>query len=353
MWRVASVVDLRSDTVTRPSSAMREVMAQAEVGDDVYGEDPSINALEAEVAERFGHGAAVFVPSGTMGNLIALRVLCEPGEELLCDADAHIVTYEAGAVAAYGGIQTRTMVVPRGLLSAEVIEPQIRADGYHAVATKALAVEQTHNRGGGAIYSFEALKDLRALADSHGLSIHCDGARIWNAHVATGVDLADYGALFETMSVCLSKGLGAPVGSLVLMKDPAKEEVARELRHRLGGGMRQAGVLAAAGLYALHNNIARMADDHRRAQQLADGIATVAPGVVDRSAVETNMVVLDLSSARVDTAALDAACRAKGVLISGLGPRLVRLVTSLDVDDDGIDRALDAITSELGGSAAG
>jgi threonine aldolase len=326
---------------------MRAAMANAEVGDDVYGEDPSINALEAEVAARFGHGAAVFVPSGTMGNLIALRVLCEPGEELLCDADAHIVTYEAGAAAAYGGIQTRTMVVPRGLLSVEVIEPQIRAAGYHAVATKALAVEQTHNRGGGAIYPFETLQDLRALADSHGLSIHCDGARIWNAQVASGIDLAAYGALFDTMSVCLSKGLGAPVGSVVVLKDPATAEAARELRHRLGGAMRQAGVLAAAGLHALRHHVGRLADDHGRAQRLVEGIAAVAPDVVDRSAVETNMVVLDLSSAPVDTAALDAACQAQGVLISALGPRRVRLVTHLDVDDAGIDRALAAITAEL------
>lgn len=328
---------------------MREAMAQAEVGDDVYGEDPSINALEAEVAARFGHAAAVFVPSGTMGNLIALRVLCEPGEELLCDADAHIVTYEAGAAAAYGGIQTRTMVVPRGLLSAEVVEPQVRAAGYHAVATKALAVEQTHNRGGGAVYPFEQLKDLRTLADSHSLSIHCDGARIWNAHVASGITLADYGALFDTMSVCLSKGLGAPVGSLVLMKDAAKSEAARELRHRLGGAMRQAGVLAAAGLHALHHNVERMAADHARARRLAEGIAATAPGVVDLSTVETNMVVLDLSFARIDTATLDAACQANGVLISGLGPRRVRLVTHLDVDDEGIDRALATIAAELGG----
>jgi threonine aldolase len=347
VWRVAAVVDLRSDTVTRPSAAMREAMAQADVGDDVYGEDPSINALEAEIATLFGHSAAVFVPSGTMGNLIALRVLCEPGEELLCDADAHIVTYEAGAAAAYGGIQTRTMVVPRGLLSAADLEPQIRAAGYHAVPTKALAVEQTHNRGGGAIYSFETLKDLRALADSHGLSMHCDGARIWNAHVATGVDLSEYGALFDTMSVCLSKGLGAPVGSVVVLKDPAKAAAARELRHRLGGAMRQAGVLAAAGLYALRNNIDRMADDHVRARRLAEGIAAVAPEVVDRSAVDTNMAVLDLSSAAIDTAALDAACREQGVLVSALGPRRVRLVTHLDVDDDGVERALAVITAQL------
>ena len=265
----ADPVDLRSDTVTRPTAQMREAMARAAVGDDVYGEDPTINELEAEVAEMFGHGAAVFVPSGTMGNLVSLRLLCGEGDELICDADAHIVSYEAGAAAAHGGIQTRTPIVARGLLSADVVAPQIRSSGYHAVPTTALAVEQTHNRGGGAVYPIETLRDLRALADGHGITMHCDGARIWNAHVASGVDLSDYGALFDTMSVCLSKGLGAPVGSLVLMRDGDRAEKAREVRHRLGGAMRQAGVLAAGGLHAVRNHIARLADDQARARRLA------------------------------------------------------------------------------------
>lgn len=342
-----ALVDLRSDTLTRPTDAMRQAMASADVGDDVYGEDPSINTLEAEIAERFGHGAAMYVPSGTMGNLIALRLLCAPGEELLCDADGHIVTYEAGALAAHGGVQTRTMVVPRGLLTREVLEPQLRSAGYHAVATAAIAVEQTHNRGGGAIYPLSELQDLRALADEHSLPMHCDGARIWNAHVATGVGLAEYGALFDTMSVCLSKGLGAPVGSLVVMKDAGLADKARDLRHRLGGAMRQAGIIAAGGLYALRHHVERLADDHARARRLADGIAEVAPGVVDPGEVDTNIVVLDLAEAKIDAAGLDAACQADGVLISGLAPRRVRLVTHLDVDDAGIDRALDAIRRAL------
>jgi threonine aldolase len=326
---------------------MREAMAQAEVGDDVYGEDPTINALEAEVAALFGHEAAVFVPSGTMGNLVSLRLLCGEGEELICDADAHIVSYEAGAAAAHGGIQTRTPIVARGLLSAAVIEPQLRVAGYHAVPTTALAVEQTHNRGGGAIYPIETLRELRALADSHGLTMHCDGARIWNAHVASGVSLAEYGALFDTMSVCLSKGLGAPVGSLVVLKDGARAARARDVRHRLGGAMRQAGVLAAAGLHAVRHHIARLADDHARARRLAEEIASFAPGVTDPAAVETNIVVLDLAEAAVDTAGLAAACAERDVLISSLAPRRVRLVTHLDVDDDDIDRALSAIRAAL------
>jgi threonine aldolase len=345
--RVADVVDLRSDTVTRPSDAMREAMARAAVGDDVYGEDPTINELETEVAAMFGHGAAVFVPSGTMGNLVSLRLLCAPGEELICDADAHIVSYEAGAAAAHGGIQTRTPIVPRGLLSAAVVEPQIRVDGYHAVPTTALAVEQTHNRGGGAVYPMQTLQELRALADRFALTLHCDGARIWNAHVASGVALSDYGALFDTMSVCLSKGLGAPVGSLVLMRDAARAEKARDVRHRLGGAMRQAGVLAAAGLYAVRNHIERLSEDHVRARRLAEGIAEVAPGVTDPGETETNIVYLELANAAIDSAGLAAACAEAGVLVSVLAPRRVRLVTHLDVDDAGIDRALAAIRAAL------
>jgi threonine aldolase len=346
---VPEVVDLRSDTLTRPTPAMREAMATAEVGDDVYAEDPTINALEAETARLFGHGSAMFVPSGTMGNLIALRLLCDPGEELICDADSHIVTYEAGAVAAHGGIQTRTMVVDRGLLSTAVVEPQIRHAGYHAVPTRALSVEQTHNRGGGAVYPYDVLAALRALADAQSIRIHCDGARIWNAHVASGTPLHDYGALFDTMSVCLSKGLGAPVGSLVVMKDSSQLDRARELRHRLGGAMRQAGVIAAGGLYALRHHIGRLADDHSRALRLAQEIAKVAPDVVNPDAVQTNMVMLDLSNTALDSAALDEACQRHGVLVSGLAPRRVRLVTHLDVDDDGIDQAIAVIAAALAG----
>jgi threonine aldolase len=344
---VPGMVDLRSDTVTRPTDAMRQAMASAEVGDDVYAEDPSINALEAEVAALFGHGAAMFVPTGTMGNQVALRLLCGPGEELLCDADSHIVSYEAGGLAAHGGVQTRTMVVPRGLLTAEVLEPQLRSTGYHAVPTSAVAVEQTHNRGGGAVYPLALLQELRALTAANGLPLHCDGARIWNAHVATGVPLAEYGAQFDTMSVCLSKGLGAPVGSMVVMKDPARLEAARDLRHRLGGAMRQAGIIAAGGLYAIRHHVARLADDHARARQLADGIADAAPGVVDPASVETNIVVLDLSGTAIDGDSLEATCEAEGVLVSCIARRRVRLVTHLDVDDADVDRALDVIRTAL------
>jgi threonine aldolase len=343
----ADIVDLRSDTVTRPDAAMRRAMAEAEVGDDVYGEDPSINALEERVAELFGHPAAMFVPTGTMGNQTAIRLLCPPGDELICDADAHIVSYEGGGAAQHGGLQTRTLVADRGLLTPQQLEPQLRFEGYHTVPTRAVTVEQTHNRGGGAVYPLALLKELRALTSSYTIRMHCDGARIWNAHVATGVPFSEYGALFDTLSVCLSKGLGAPVGSVVVMADAAMAHEAREIRHRLGGAMRQAGVLAAAGLYALRHNIERLADDHARAQRLATSLAEARDGLVDPGGVETNIVPLDLSVTTLDSATLAAHCRASGVLVSAVGPRRVRLVTHLDVDDAAIDRALDVLRPAL------
>jgi threonine aldolase len=344
---VPSIVDLRSDTVTRPSEDMRRAMAAAEVGDDVYGEDPAVNALEEEVAALFGHPAALFVPSGTMGNQIAIRLLVPPADELICDADAHIVSYEAGGAAQHGGIQTRTIVADRGVLTPDVVEPQLRIEGYHVVPTRAVAVEQTHNRGGGAVYPLDLLKDLRALTTAYAIAFHCDGARIWNAHVASGVPLGEYGGLFDTLSVCLSKGLGAPVGSVVLMSDPAMVADARAIRRRLGGGMRQAGVLAAAGSFALRHNLTRLADDHARARRLADGLAGVVPGLVDPATVETNIVPLDLTVTTSDSARLAAQCRADGVLVSAVAPRRVRLVTHLDVDDAGIARAIEVVARAL------
>jgi threonine aldolase len=313
----------------------------------VYGEDPSINALEEYVADLFGHPAAMFVPTGTMGNQTAIRLLCPAADELICDADAHLVSYEGGGAAQHGGLQTRTLVADRGLLSAQQLEPQLRFEGYHTVPTRAVAVEQTHNRGGGAVYPLALLKELRALTSSYSILLHCDGARIWNAHVASGVPLSEYGALFETLSVCLSKGLGAPVGSVIVMADAGMAHDAREIRHRLGGAMRQAGVLAAAGLHALRHNMARLADDHARAQRLATALADVCDGLVDPSAVETNIVPLDLTVTTLDSATLAAQCRANGVLVSAVGPRRVRLVTHLDVDDAGVERALEVLRPAL------
>jgi threonine aldolase len=341
-----TIIDLRSDTVTRPTPGMREAMASAEVGDDVYGEDPTINALQERVAALFGHEAALFTPTGSMANQIGLQLLCPPASELLCDADAHVVTYEIGAAAAIGGISSRTWAPVGASIDVDTVAAMIRPAGYHAVATAAIAVEQTHNRGGGGVIPLETLRALRAVADERGVALHCDGARIWHAHVADAVPFAEYGALFDTVSVCLSKGLGAPVGS-VLVSSAANIGRAREIRKRMGGGMRQAGILAAAGLYALDHHIDRLADDHVRARRLAEALAPF--GVVDADRVRTNIVGLDLSKTVVDAPGLGAAAREQGVLVSVLGPTTARLLTHLDVDDAGIDRAVDVITGVLRG----
>ncbi|MBA3525190.1 MAG: aminotransferase class I/II-fold pyridoxal phosphate-dependent enzyme [Geodermatophilaceae bacterium] len=334
------MVDLRSDTVTKPSEAMRAAMHDAELGDDVYVEDPTVNALEAEVASLFGHEAALYVPSGTMGNQIGLRLCAEPGQELLCDSDAHIVTYEMAAPAALFGLSTRTVPGERGRLDVEAYAAQVRPVDWHVVQTAAIAVENTHNRGGGLVQPIEALRALRALADEQDLNLHCDGARIWNAHVASGVSLADYGLLFDTLSVCLSKGLGAPIGS-VLVSTTERIAAARIWRKRLGGGMRQVGSLAAAGRFALVHNISRLSEDHARARRLASALAEF--GVSDEAQVDTNIAVLDLAKTGGDGRAIAAAAAAEGVRISLVSPTRIRLVTHLDVDDDGIDRAIDVL----------
>lgn len=338
-----TVIDLRSDTVTRPTAGMREAMAVAEVGDDVYGEDPTVNALETEVAALFGHEAALFCPTGSMANQIALQLLVSPGNEVLCDADAHVVTYEIGAAAVYGGISSRTWPAAGADVDPGVVAGMIRPDGYWAVPTRAIAVEQTHNRGGGGVIPLDTLREVRRVADDAQVAVHCDGARIWHAHVADGVALATYGELFDTLSVCLSKGLGAPVGSLVVGSTD-KIERARFIRKRMGGGMRQTGILAAAGRYALAHQVQRLADDHVRAARLAEA---VAPFGVLATDVRTNLVSLDLTKAPLDALAFAAAARTEGVLVSVLGPRTARLVTHLGVDDVAVSRAIDVLTRVL------
>ncbi|MEJ7771503.1 MAG: GntG family PLP-dependent aldolase [Geodermatophilaceae bacterium] len=332
----AGVVDLRSDTLTRPTPGMRAAMAAAEVGDDVYFEDPTVNALEAEVAQRFGHEAALFVPTGTMGNQICLRLLAGPGEEILADADAHIVTYEHGGAAALFGIQTRTVVSQRGLFDTDALLAQVREGDWHTMGTNAVAVENTHNRGGGTIQPLAALTRLSAELRDRDVALHIDGARIWNASVASGTSLSTYGQLADTLSVCLSKGLGAPVGS-VIISSTGRIAAARILRKRLGGGMRQVGVLAAAGRYALAHHIDRLADDHARARLLASRLG------VPVEAVETNIVRLD----GVDAPALVKAAASQGVLISQVASDRVRALTHLDVDDSGIQRAADVLSDLL------
>ncbi|NEM06565.1 low specificity L-threonine aldolase [Geodermatophilus normandii] len=316
---------------------MRRAMAEAEVGDDVYGEDPAIRALEERVADLFGHEAALFVPSGTMGNQIGMRLVCEPGQEVLCDADAHVVTYEMGAAAAVFGISTRTVVSSGGLLDADALIDQVRPRGdWHLTATAAVAVENTHNRGGGRVQPLTELEWLFAWSRDAGVAVHLDGARIWNASVASGVDLASYGRLADTASVCLSKGLGAPVGS-VLVASAERIAAGRLWRKRLGGGMRQAGVLAAAGLHALDVHLPRLAEDHEHARLLAKRLG------VDPATVETNMVVVD----DVPAPLVAEAAKARGVFVSQVSPRRIRLVTHLDVDRSAVDRAGDVLADLL------
>ena len=340
------VVDLRSDTLTRPTPAMREAMVSAVVGDDVYGEDPTVVELEERVAALLGHEAGLFTPTGSMANILAVGLLVEPGAELLCDSLAHVVRAELGAHAAVSGVTTRTWTSARGLLDAAALE-QVAAlvapdAGPHQVSTAAVAVEDTHNFGGGTVQPLEHLRALRATTAGAGVAVHLDGARLWNAAVATGVPLSDLGACADTVSVALSKGLGAPVGS-VLVASADRIARARVRRKRLGGGMRQVGILAAAGLHALDHHVERLADDHARARALALACAEALPGCVDPAAVETNIVVLAVDGAP----AVAAAAAARGVAVSVLGPRTVRLVTHLDVDDAGAARAADVLTEVL------
>jgi threonine aldolase len=335
---MTSLIDLRSDTVTRPTEAMRRAMASADVGDDVYGEDPTVNALEERVAALMGHEAALFVPSGTMGNQIGMRLVAEPGQEVLCDADAHVVTYEMGAAAAVFGISTRTVVSPGGRLDADALIAQVRPKGdWHLTSTAAIAVENTHNRGGGIVQPLDQLQKLWDWSREAGVAVHLDGARLFNAHVASGIELATYGRLADTASVCLSKGLGAPVGS-VLVGSAERIATGRLWRKRLGGGMRQVGVLAAAGLHALDHHVERLAEDHEHAQLLAKRLGA------DPASVETNMVVLD----GVPAPMLAEGAKAQGVLVSQVSATRVRLVTHLDVDRAAVERAADVLAELLG-----
>jgi threonine aldolase len=343
------VVDLRSDTVTTPTPGMREAMANAEVGDDVYGEDPTVNALEAHVAELLGHEAGLYCPSGSMANMLGVRVVVPAGRELLCDSLAHVVRAELGGHAVLGQVTTRTWAAPRGKLdAAAALAMAVPDGGPYLVSTAAFAVENTHNFGGGTVQPIGELRALRAGADEMGIAVHLDGARLWNAHVATGIPLTEYGALADTVSVCLSKGLGAPVGS-VLVGSADRVAAARVWRKRYGGGMRQVGILAAACRYALDHQLERLADDHARARQLAAAVAEVRPELVDTDAVETNIVVLDLAAAGLTAAAdVAAAAREHGVLLSVLGPRTLRMVTHLDVDDEACEHAVGVLTKVLG-----
>ena len=333
------LVDLRSDTVTRPSPAMRRAMAEAEVGDDQYGEDPTVNRLQEEFAELTGKAAALFVPSGTMANQIALRVLTTPGDAVVAGARQHIVLYEAGAGPMHSGITWLTVPDPTGTLDASEVEQIIDGAAHHQPTVAAIAIEDTHMAAGGAVWDAADLKAIGALATQKGVPLHLDGARLWHSAVATGESLRSRAEVATTVTCCLSKGLGAPIGSVIA--GPADLMEAGALaRKRLGGAMRQAGVIAAAGLVAMHEGFDRLADDHRRARRLAAAVAARWPAAgADPDAVDTNIVLF----AHPDTDALIAHLAAAGVLAGTVAPGVVRLVTHADLDDAGIEVACQAL----------
>ncbi|MFP5283132.1 MAG: threonine aldolase family protein [Actinomycetes bacterium] len=323
------MIDLRSDTVTQPTEGMREAMASAPVGDDVYGEDPTVAELERRTAELLGHEAGLYCVSGSLANMLGVGVLVGPGQEVLCDVQAHIARAEMGAHAAVHGITMRTFPAVDGRLSAtEVTKIISLAAGPYLVPTAAVAVENTHNFAGGLVQPWAEMEAVHRLCAEHGVGYHLDGARLWNASVASGIGLAAYGGLFDTVSVCFSKGLGAPVGS-VLVSSADRIAEARVRRKRLGGGWRQAGLLAAAALYALDHHVDRLAEDHAAATAFATAVAESAPHAVDLSTVETNVVML--STGEQPAGPITAAAAERGVRVSGLGTRLLRAVTHLDV----------------------
>ena len=340
-------IDLRSDTVTQPSQGMREAIAAAPVGDDVYSDDPTVNSLEERVAALFGMEAGLFSPTGSLANQLLIRTLVKPGEELLTEERAHIVRAELGAGAVFSGITTRTWHSERGLLNADAPLALAHENaGPYLVSTTAIAVENTHNFGGGTIQPISEIARLSSAAHGRGISMHLDGARIWNAHVASGTPFAEFGKHFDTISVCLSKGLGAPVGSIALA---SKERIAdvRIWRKRYGGGMRQIGLLAAAGHYALDHNINRLAEDHARAKKIAIALAAHDNSIINPEHVETNIVGLELAETGISAADFAARCKEQGLWVSALGKSYARLVTHLDFDDAQCDEAIEIMKKVL------
>ena len=332
-------IDLRSDTVTRPTPAMREAMAQAPVGDDVYGEDPSVNRLQETAARLLGKQAALFVPSGTMANQASLHAATRPGDVVLAGEGAHLLVYESGAASALSGLQVQT-IGRGGLFGAADVREAIHPDEPHYAPTRVVAVENTHNRAGGRVFPIDAIDELAGVARERGLHLHLDGARLWNAVVATGIPAARWAAAFDTATFCLSKGLGAPVGSLVCGSAQQIRAVHRA-RKMMGGGMRQAGILAAAGLHALEHHVERLAEDHRNARRLAAGLERL--GLRVDPAPETNIVIFDVA----DGAAFLRETRARELLVNPIAAGRFRAVTHLDVSQAEIDEALGRIEEIL------
>ncbi len=342
------IVDLRSDTVTKPTPAMREAMARAEVGDDVFGDDPTVNRLQAVAAERLGKESALFVPSGTMGNLAAVLSHCGRGDEAILGDQCHTFVYEAGGIAALGGVHPRPVTTrPDGTLPLEAIEAAIRPDDVHFPVTRLVCLENTHNRCGGVSLTADYTRRVGELVRARGLRLHLDGARIFNAAVATATSVRDLAAPADSVTFCLSKALCAPVGSLLCGEGEFIQR-ARRIRKQLGGGMRQAGVLAAAGIVALDTMTDRLGEDHRRARRLAQGLKTIPGVVLEADPPPSNMVYFNVGSeAPVDGSAMETALAREDILIHAVGPRRIRLVLHYWIDDEGVDRTIEALRRAL------
>jgi threonine aldolase len=343
------IVDRRSDTVTRPSAEMRRIIAEAEVGDAVLGDDPSAEALERYAAELLGMERALFFPSGIMANQAALLVLAQPGNEVVIDAGGHILNYEEGAAAAWAGVQLRAVQTRGGLLSAADVSAAIRPPSRYLPQTSLIALENTHNSAGGRVLPVEAMREIAELAHERGVAVHLDGARLPNAAVAAGRPMAEWSRCADTVMVALSKGLGAPIGSVLAGSGEIMERAWR-VRRRLGGGMRQIGMMAAAGLYALRTNLDRIAEDHVRARRLA-AFADAAPGLT-AEVPETNIVMIDLIDPAISMEAVLAELEARGVRLTQFGPRRLRAITHMDVDDRRVEHA-GAVLGEVASQAVG
>jgi threonine aldolase len=338
-------IDLRSDTVTCPTPGMRRAMAKAKVGDDVFGEDPTVNALQERVARLLGKEKAILVPSGTMANQLAIKTHTQPGDEVILEGTSHPYNFEGGAGAVLSGVQFNCLKGQRGIVEASQVEQAIRPIDQHYAVSKLVCLENTHNRGGGSIYPLKNLKEIYKLAKTRFLMVHLDGARLWNASMATGIKLNTYAQWADSVSVCLSKGLGAPVGSLVAGSKPFIDRVHR-FRKMFGGGMRQAGILAAAGLYALDHHLERLTEDHKKAQQLAQGLARLKGISIDPGQVETNIVIFGILGNGTAPEFAEA-MKKKGILIHAIDTAQVRLVTHLDVSFADIKKVLNAFRTVI------
>lgn len=333
-------VDLRSDTVTVPSPAMREFIAQAEVGDDVYGEDPTVNALQEKITELTGKEAALFVTSGTQANQIALNAHTNPGDEVICEYASHTFNFEAGASAMLGGIQLHPLRGKRGVLDTVEIEQCIRPDDHHFPKTKVISIENTHNRSGGAVYPLKEMQKVRELASRHGLLVHLDGARLWNAATATGISVHDYAQYTDSVSLCFSKGLGAPAGS-ILAGSHRFIERAHYYRKAYGGGLRQAGLLAAGALFAIKHHFPLLKEDHRRAARFADFLNRTE--IFKTEPVETNIILFSVNGTTYSAQQVSTELKKAGILISAISDRYLRAVTHLGISDEDLQTAEDVV----------